>query len=71
MAVVDGDLGDGAEHEAASGREVEDFGQHARDDVEADEAGEAAGASDERECAVGCFDQAACEGNAFGFVGVE
>ncbi len=46
MAVIDGDLGDGAEHQAAGGCEIEDSREDARDDVEADEAGEAAGAGD-------------------------
>ena len=39
MAVIDRDLGDGAEHEAAGGCEIEDAREDAGDYVEADEAG--------------------------------
>ena len=72
VAVVDADLGDGAEH-VGGGWLVKSKtrGRTRGDDVEADEAGEAAGAGGERECAVGGFDEAAGEGDAFGFVGVE
>src|SRR3954451_5974491 len=71
MTVVDRDLRNGAEHKSAGGGEFENGREDARDDVEADEAGEAAGAGYDCERAGRGVDQAAGEGDAFGFVGIE
>src|SRR6185369_10989887 len=50
---------------------AEEARQDSWDHVHADEAGDVAGAGGERECAVGGFDEAAGEGDAFGFKAVE